>query len=61
MANIYIDDLTSIKAHIDEDGEITNFSKFMECQSHFSNNILSESELDEIDKFFKQSIKSEKK
>ena len=58
--NISVDDLTSIKAHIDEDGEIKDFNKFMECQSHFSNDILSQSELDEIDKFFKESIKENK-
>tara|TARA_R110002012_G_scaffold61153_1_gene160546 strand:- start:1568 stop:1753 length:186 start_codon:yes stop_codon:yes gene_type:complete len=61
MANIFIDDLTSIKAHVDEDGNINDFNKFMECQSHFSNDILSESELDEIDKFYKESIKQDKK
>ena len=61
MANIYIDDLTSIKTHIDDDGEIKNFNKFMECQSHFSNDILSQDELDEIDKFYKESIKQDKK
>ena len=61
MANIYIDDLTSIKAHIDDDGNINDFNKFMECQAHFSNDILSQSELDEIDKFYKESIKQDKK
>ena len=60
MANIYIDDLTSIKTHIDDDGEIKNFNKFMECQSHFSSDILSDSELNEIDKFYKESIKEDK-
>jgi len=60
MANIFIDDLTSIKAHVDEDGNINDFNKFMECQSHFSNEILSDSELNEIDKFYKESIKENK-
>tara|TARA_R100000734_G_C3306149_1_gene96634 strand:+ start:750 stop:944 length:195 start_codon:yes stop_codon:yes gene_type:complete len=58
--NISIDELTSIKAHTDEDGEIKNFDNFIECQSHFSNDILSQSELDEIDKFYKESIKEDK-
>ena len=58
--NISVDELTSIKAHINEDGEITDFNKFMECQSHFSNDILSDSELNEIDKFYKESIKENK-
>jgi|8_EtaG_2_1085327.scaffolds.fasta_scaffold479674_2 hypothetical protein len=59
--NISVDELTSIKAHINEDGEITDFNKFMECQSHFSSDILSDSELNEIDKFYKESIKENSK
>lgn len=61
MANIFIDDLTSTKAHIDDDGNINDFNKFIECQSHFSNNILSQAELDEIDKFYKNLLNENKK
>jgi|TARA_R110000796_G_scaffold83590_1_gene182750 hypothetical protein len=58
--NISIDELTSLKAHTDDEGNIEDFDKFIECQSHFSDVILSDTETSNINKFFNQTVNQSK-